>query len=229
MKMNRFNVPSCLLAALMFCSGCTSVYSLTIQEMTQPQHELVAGRISEAHDNLTRAREAFSQSAAQLTQLRESAAPLAADDPDALALEHALARAELEAWNLQRRIASIGDVSERLLDDDPGQFAAGRNEDLHERCRDTLIHLQRAHQQMQVMLGDMRHKAMVLRVDAEPHADSVDRRILLIDADHVHRVDQSIAEAISSTEAFLALLESTGDTAVTDPTPDSAPFPAAAQ
>lgn len=186
-------------------AGCTSLYHVVMIEMDRCEQQTLALRFAEARDNSSLVREALDESFTKLSRINGSAS-----SDELASLQHLLNRAELEAWNLRRRVASVEDVSSQHLstialdDSSLTQEVERAVQQLHQLSSEVDEAIRALHQQ---------HSWLAAGID--PHAVRSLQPIPLLTQADQKRFMAQFDTMDTRTEALVAMLQINDQTEVT--------------
>lgn len=181
--------------------GCTSIYHVKLNEMTQSSHELLITRMTEARGNHVNARKAFEAAYANLT---------ASDTPylNNHEVDVSLDRISLETWNLGRRIASVHDVLELE------EHQAAHNTEIQRLRRQSMQVLE----QMNDLLHQMQHIQDGYRLELALRRGDIDSGQIRLQDEPARISNSSHATLISHIDAVTRSLDETLANLLDEPT-----------
>lgn len=200
-----------LLIAAAYLAGCNTIYHTVLQEMGHDEQQLLADRLSTARNSFQNARSAFDDAFQQASTVPEAEH----HDKAHLRLSQAINKAELEAWNARRNLASLRDVAGEASDPTRGHITFIAGDGLNQ-YQATIEQMQQVYDEMDRALDGLRQQAAILLADSQGASRALQPIPYLLQNDQ-QALLATIDETLASADAALAMLESDHALVATNP------------
>ncbi len=179
-------------------SGCTSLYHVAMSELDRCIHDALAMRLREVQENTIAVRDALNDTFAMLETIDGNTPKDSIET-----LQYLIHRAELETWNLRRRVASVDDMK-----GEQRQTIALNDATLALELRHAVLQFHRLDDELSDALLALNQKRILLAAGIDPYAvRSLQPTPLLNQSDRKELMDR-IDAAAARTDSLVAQLES---------------------